>query len=279
MKSLRMALISAAMAVVCLPLLSKNTLVESRWTPAPVPIDADKAKWEPESFVRQKSVDVDYAFKNDASNLFCMLVFNDPKYLSSIAATGITLWVSADGKDTRNSGIHFYLKTVTPDGLIAFLESRGQTLTDERKQEIKAKSQYVVFACDLVDKKGQVTPHPGSVSGLFRSARSGKITTYEFLVPVALLSAAAGEGKWDASKPVTLGFEWGGMTNEMRRKRAGEIGDRNARATSENSDFAASVRGGGESAGARTPSGSFEGMQRGPQKHDFWLELTIAREK
>lgn len=209
MKSSKIGLIVAAVSLVGLPLLAKNAVVASRWTAAPVQINADMAKWEPDSLARQKSVDIDFAFKNDAANLYCVLVFNDPKYLSSIAATGITFWVNADGKNSRSSGIHFYQRKYTPDGLIKLMESRGEVLTDQKRQNIKAGREYVLVACDLINKKGQVVPHAGSAKGVFRSAKDGKSTIYEFLVPMSLVGAAAGEGKWDVSKPLTLGVEWG----------------------------------------------------------------------
>jgi len=279
MKRFRAAILAVCIGLIYLPLLAKDPAVSSRWTAAPVPVDADRAKWEPESLTRQKSVDIDYAFKNDAANLYGLLVFNDPKYLSSITTTGITIWVDTAGKDARTSGLHLYQKAVTPDGLIAFLESRGDVLTDEKKQEIKTKRQYIIYACDLVDKKGRVIAHPGPDKGLFRSAKDGKTTIYEFLLPLSLLRAAAGEGQWDTGKPLTLGFEWGGMTDEMRRARAARIGESGSRASEENSDIRGSIGAETDNAGARAPSASLEGMLRGPKKHDFWLELTLAQQK
>jgi hypothetical protein len=48
-----------------------------------------------------------------------------------------------------------------------------------------------------------------------------------------------------------------------------------ARASAENSDFKDSMHGRGN-AGFRAPTGSPEGMLKGPKKHDFWINLKIA---
>jgi hypothetical protein len=277
MDRLRSVAVVVSTALLGLPLLAKEAVVQSRWTAAPLTVDAVRAKWDQDTLLRQKSFDVEYGFSNDAENLYCLFVFNDPKYLSSIAATGMTFWVGAGGKETRSAGLRFYQKTVTADGLIAFLEGRGETLTDEKKQGFRTKQRYVLFVCDLVNKKGDTIPHPGAANGVFRSARAGHVTTYEFLIPLALLKTAAGEGQWNPLKPITLGFEWGGMTAEMRKARAAEIGDAGARASGADSDFGAFMTSEGESAAFRAPSSSLEGMRYGPKKHAFWVEIALAQ--
>lgn len=71
----------------------------------------------------------------------------------------------------------------------------------------------------------------------------------------------------------------GGMTEEMRKNRAAEVGDSGSRAMGQGSDLETSIRGGDEDAASRAPSSSLAGMMRGPKKYDFWLDLTIAPQK
>lgn len=82
----------------------------------------------------EKSVSVDYAFCNDGRNLCVLFMFKDPKFLSSIDATGITIYANTSGKKDKDSGIRFLKKVLTAEELIAWMESQGSTLPEEKKE-------------------------------------------------------------------------------------------------------------------------------------------------
>jgi hypothetical protein len=254
----------------------EKKIVESKWTAAPVQIDGVQADWAQDTLETEKSVAASYAFKNDANFLYLLFVFNDPKFVSSIEATGMTLWLNAEGKEKKLHGLRFYRKMLNPDQFIQHLEKEGQLLTDEKKQEIKAKPGYILFACDTVNKKGEVVPHPGAGSGTYRMARVQKSMAYEFVIPMALLADPASKIQWDASKPLKVGFEWGGMTEEMKKARAAQIGAQGAQAGAEGATWDEYMGGeGGE--GFSAPSASLAAMRRAPKKYDFWIDLKIAQ--
>lgn len=253
---------------------------ESQWTAAPVLIDGQLKEWPPESLQTYEDYGIQYGFKNDAYFLYCALVFNDPKYLSSLEASGMTFWINPE-KEKKTYGFRFYRKAITADQLILEMEKGGTPLTDERRAQIKAKRFYQLFACDVVDKKGNIVPHPGVSGGTYRLAKVEKALVLEYIIPLALLKDPNAATAFDPAKPLKVGFEWGGMTDEMRRQRASEIGDQNARGG--NGDVAMAVSGGvgerSESDSGGASSASLEGMRRGPKKYDFWIDLKLAEKK
>ena len=95
-----------------LALPAKTAPVQSRWQKSPLKIDGDISDWLAPSFHAEKSVQVDYAFGNDAENLYLIFVFKDQKYLSSLAQTGFTVWFNDQGKKKKTLGVRFQKKTL-----------------------------------------------------------------------------------------------------------------------------------------------------------------------
>jgi len=281
MKARKTVYILVAALLSALPLAAqkdKAQVVESVWTPTPLQIDGQAADWTPESLALWKEFNINYGFKNDANFLYLIAVFNDPKFLSSLDQTGMFFWINAEGKDKKTHGFHLYQKVVTADQLIAQMEQSGQTLPEEKKKELKARPQYKMFACDVVNKKGEAIPHPGTGTGTYRYTRGKTNAVFEAVVPLPLLSDPAAKTKLDPYNPFKFGIEWGGMTEEMKKQRAAQIGDQGARASAGESDLESQL-GGGEGADFRAPSASLAGMRRGPKQYSFWLNLKIADKK
>ena len=261
------------LAVLVLPLAAKDKFVQSKFTPTPLQIDAKIEEWTPDEILTEEKVGAKFAVRNDASYLYVMLSLDDPKFQSSVEQTGLTFWIYPELKDKKTHGLHFYRKTVTVDELIKEMESQGQTLTPERKTELKARPQYQVFACDVVNKKGEAVPHPGLTgTATYRTAQAQKTKVFEFVVPIVLLDDPKSEMKIDPAKPFKFGMEWGGMTEQMKRERANQLGDRSAQASASG----ASDNFAGEGGGFNAPGGSLTAMRGGPKKYEFWFDLKIA---
>ncbi len=279
----RIGFIIAVCALIIPAAAKDKIIIESRPMTVPIQVDGNPAEWPPESLALEKDVNVSYAFQNNAANLYVLFQFNEARYVSSIEATGLTLWINNDGKEKNNYGLHFYRKTVPAAELIRILESDGQTLTDDKKKEFMSRPQYMIWASDVINKKGEAIPHPGISGGTFRMAKTPKTVVYELILPLALLSDPGAEKKWDASQPLKVGFEWGGLTEEMRRDQAANIGDQSVRASGGATDLGSEISGGGgEGAGFRAPGSSLAGM-RGIaskyKKYDFWIDLKIFQSK
>jgi hypothetical protein len=280
MKTRNVLTIAGAVLVLALAGLAADKVIQSVWAPEPLVIDGKADEWAADSLTTEKSVDVSYGFKNDDKNLYLFFKFNDAKkYMSSIEQSGFTLWVNLEGKDKKIYGLKFYRKPVTGDELIKVLERQGQTLDDAKKQEIKSKPQYVLFACDSMNKKGDFIPHPaGTHLSTYRTVRAGNTASYEFVVPFDILSDPSTNAKVDPAKPLTLGFEWGGATPQQLQAAAAAIGDQGARTSTGGGDLSSYMGGGEGGGGFNAPGASLAGMRRQiPKKYDFWATVQLAQ--
>lgn len=262
---------------------AKDVPVTSRWLAAPLLIDGQNQDWAGDALATEKGVKVDYAFGNDGRNLYVLFIFNDPKFLSTIDATGITIYFSPAGKKEKDFGVRFMKKNVGPDEVIATFEKRGMALTEEKKQEIRATPKYNLFLADAVDKDGKVivpTQNPADVDPpAFRSARQGNLVIYEFRVPLVardLHPAGVGAAPGQA---IRLGFEWGGLTEEMKKAMASNMGGQGTRAGATDVSMDETLRGGDESEGMSmgSSSPSLARMRMGPKKHSFWVDVALAQ--
>jgi hypothetical protein len=66
---------------------SKPVIVENKLVVAPLKIDGSIEDWDRNALNSQKKVDFDYAFMNDAENLYVLFIFKIQKFLSSISMT------------------------------------------------------------------------------------------------------------------------------------------------------------------------------------------------
>ncbi len=202
--------------------LSAEQIVQSKWAAPPPSIDGQFEEWQDDTMAFQKNVGVEYALRNDGSNLYAIFIFKDPKYLSSIEMTGMTLYASTTGKKDKDYAVKFFKKTVNGEQLVAYMEKQGQPLSEERKQELIDKPQFVVFEATAVNKKGEEIFPSGPVPDVdlpgFRYGRQQDQIVYEFRIPLCSRDHhPAGIGA-EPGKDIKLGFEWGGMTAEMKEK-------------------------------------------------------------
>jgi hypothetical protein len=269
--------IAAACLALPSPAADKPPL-ESAWTATPIQIDGQLEEWPEAALQQNKDFEVRYAFKNDANFLYCVFVFDNPRYLSSLEQSGLTFWINPE-KERRTYGFRFYQKQVSADQLIELMEKNGTTLTAQKKAELKLKPRYQIYACDVLDKKGNILPRqPGTANSTYRAARVQKRMILEYAIPLALLTDPNQKPALDPARPFHLGFEWGGMTEEMRKQMAADVGGDNVRANSRAADMST---GGEESGvlrdGGLAPSASLaDGMRRMPKKYDFWIDLKLG---
>jgi len=271
-KRLLSGLLMISFVLLFLPavLLAENA-VQSKWASSPLHIDGKNEEWLEDSMSFEKSVAVEYAFRNDDRNLYVLFIFKDPKFLSSIEMTGITLYFNTLGKKSKDYGVKFVRKMVNGDQLIARLESQGFALTEEKKQEIKAKPQYVIFDAAAVNKKGEEIPPAGAHQGIdlpgFMIMIQQDLVSYELRIPLASRELhPAGIGA-EPGKDIKVGFEWGGMTKEMREKMKGMRG---AAGTTTGADLDAERSTGNYLGPAPT-------VPAGPKKYSFWVDVKLAK--
>jgi hypothetical protein len=180
------------------------------------------------------------------------------------------MYASASGKKDKDWGVRYIKKTVSGEQLIEYLEKMGQPLAEERQQELKGKPQLILFAATAVNKKGEEIFPAGLVQGIdlpgFRTGRQENMVLYEFRVPLASREAhPAGIGA-EPGKDIKIGFEWGGLTKEMKEAMRGR-----ARGTGTGSDMS-----------QETATGSYMGSTpstgaAGPKKYSFWVDVKLAQ--
>lgn len=254
---------------------SEDIAVTSTWAVEPPRIDGLSDDWQEDTFSSEKKINVHYAVRNDAQNMYVLLVFKDKKSLSTIFQTGITLYYDVTGKKKKDYAHNFARKQVTGDELIAYLEKQGQTLTEEKKQSIKAKDAYMVYMAEKTGKKNKKESDTASgadaLRPIFRMNIQAGAVIYEFKLPL-IKSETSPEGIGiEPGQSLNVGFEWGGMTDEMRKKM-------NRALAAAGGDVSGESRAGGTIDSTRGRGRMPRGSRGAPKKHSFWINVKLAQE-
>lgn len=258
----------------CIVGFSKDKEVEGIWASTPVKIDGSNSDWSGDPLIFENKVKVDYAFRNDSENLYVLFIFKDTEYLSSINQTGMTLWVDTQGKKKKNYGIKFQRKRLSADAYISLLEKRLGPMPEEKKKEIKSKPAYIVYLNEVIDEKGKSFMAIGPTAPSFKSMHEKKknMMIYEFRIPLKKAEdQPAGIGT-EPGKVLKVGFEWGGMTKEMRaemmkrRAASGKVSDREAGISEDVTQERDGVT------GSQTMP-----FRKPPKKYSFWVDVKLAQ--
>ena len=252
---------------------SKEKGVKSLWAASSVKIDGFKDDWAEVAVAAEKKVKIDYAFKNDAENLYVLYIFKDPKYLSSISLTGIMLWFNSEGKKKKNYGIKFMQKQISADALIARTEKEKGPLPEDQKKEIRNNPFYLINDIEIVNKKSKSRSQPSESSEIkpaaFRVMKQQNLLVFEFAIPLKRMMEQTSGVEIEPGKRVKVGFEWGGMTEEMKaevRKRSAAL----ERTRSTEGELTDDMKAG---AGSSVPMG----LLSGPKKYSFWVDVQLAK--
>jgi len=273
-------MVIAGTAVLAGPCLAQDKAVASLWTEFPVKMDGLTQDWQDVTFLTDKKSKAEYAFKNDGQNLFILFVFKEPQSLSTLEASGMTVYYTLDGKKKKSDGLRFVKRQLTAEQLIASLENKGEALTEQRKAAILSQPAYVFYEGELVNPpKGTAQAAPADDIDLptFRNQRQQKVSAFEYRIPLERAAKVGGLGA-KPGQTVTLGFEWGGMTKEMIAVQLTRTAEASTRAQSGGSSIEASISGGDDSVPGGGMGGAPSGMARNPmaKKHSFWVNVKLA---
>ena len=271
-------MLAAALLALPAPGTAKDKPVQSAWAAEPVKVDGLDLEWPAASLASDEDTKVAYGFRNDEKDLYLVFVFNDPKSMSSIDATGLTVFFNAEGKKKKDNGVVFKARRVNAQELVAAWEKEGQIVSDERKRELAARPFYVLYESEVINKK-QDKPEavpPGAVPATppyFRNALKEKVAVYEIRIPLSRAGQPGGIGVAPGAA-IKLGFEWGGMTEDMRKAMMARRAAAGSQAVSMDTSMEDSLRDGDEGIdGGREGSSPF---LRGPKKRSFWIDLKLA---
>lgn len=264
------------MLALCAPGISKDVVVQSVWATTPVKIDGSTDDWQGDALTLYKKTKVDYAFRNDSENLYVLFIFKNPrKFMSTINETGMTLWLNTEGENNKNYGIKFQIKTVSADNYISLLERMGMSVPEEKKKEIRKKPTYRVFHNEVIDKEGAASLIEATTIGPVWNFGGKKELIYEFRIPLR-----RGEGQpvgigTEPGKSIKVGFEWGGLTDEMKKER---LAKQIEGSTSGRAESGTTLTGERRVSGSGTGSsglGSFSRIRA--KKYSFWTDVTLAQ--
>jgi hypothetical protein len=272
----RTLLLSLLVLAVCLAGFSKEKTIASIWRGSPLSIDGKDDDWEGDTLSFEKKFEVDYAFKNDAENLYVLFIFKDQLFLSTIKDTGITLWINTKGKKKKKYGITFKMIQVSADSLISILEKQKGPLPEAEKNRIMSKPSYTFYQGDVRDRKGNILT-PDALGGelsmpVFRLEPKQKMMVYEFVMPLRILENLSVKHKMEPGKMVKIGFEWGGLTERMKAQRMARL----ERATTKEAEHGAKDVRGGEVQKIGSEAAVPE-LRKGPRKYSFWVDVKLAQ--
>ncbi len=283
-KILHTLFIGFLVLVLCSPGMAKKkkeTVVGSQWAQNPVIVDGVFNEWDKNTFSSQKKVIVNYAFKNDAKNLYILFVFKNTKFLSTNGLTGMNIFFAPEGKKAGDNGIKFTARQVTADGYIALMEKELGPVTDAKKEQIRANAAYILYGHEMISK--------GESGGLkllgpvFRNKREQRTVIFEFAIPFEKLAELSPEIGAEPGKGLEVGFEWGGMTKAIKKDLAGRIGDQatsGAGGASAAGDLASERRVSSGMGSLENSASQLERMRRmQPKKYSFNVSIKLAQSK
>jgi hypothetical protein len=278
-------LLGFAILAFCIPGFSEDKIVASQWTAAPVKIDGLNSDWDTQALNFEKKTNMDYAFRNDAENLYVLIVFKDPKFLSSISLTGMTIWFNSEVNKKKDFGIRFMNRPISADQYIAMLEEKTGAVSEAQKAQIRANQRYMFYDHELINKtskeaRSKFTETQDLKIPLFRNSSQEKTAVYEFSVPLKRMAELSAEIGADLGRTIQVCFEWGGANKRMKEAAAAQIGSEGARATPEGATGDLTTerdyRGGIGDVEGQTES--LAAMRRRiPKQYSFWATVKLAQ--
>jgi hypothetical protein len=276
MRTLWARLISVGLALFVSGLaLARDRQAESRWTASPLKVDGLNDEWLKDSLYTEKRLGVGYAFKNDARDLYILFVFENPRSIDAVEATGMAVYFRSGGDEKKGGGFRFVQEFIPVDQFIALLENQGRSLTDEDKGFLRTRYQYPVFEAYAIDGKGRPAPRSGQVAEgeqpAFSAAKTEKGMIYEFRIPLASCSPRPGGPGATHGQSIRIGFEWGGSSRKVLKAKASW--------QSPESLVSGDVNTGWGETRAQEFLSSFDGMSRPSletKAYSFWADVSVA---
>lgn len=252
-------------------------IVQSQWATAPVRIDGANQEWQDAAIFVDKGSKAEYALRNDGEFLYILFVFKSQPALSTYEVSGMRVYFGLAGRKDKSTGFHFVKRSLTADELIANMEKGGAVLTEEKRAEIRKQKGYMTYEGVPVDpKKAADQPAAGKVEQpTFRDKLSRQVSVVEFRIPLARLVEAGAAATPGAS--IKLGFEWGGMTAEMRSAYMARQADAGVQARPGGGDLGSQLGGGYEGNESGGGGGAMGGRpDPRTRKHSFWIDVKLA---
>jgi len=205
---------------------SEREGVLSTWPASPIIIDGLDEEWAEEVVCFENKYKVKYGFKNDENNLYILFKFNDLSYLSSIDNTGMIIWLSSEKEKKKDYGIRFLRKKVPTETFLYLLDQQRGAIPEEDKEQIRKKPFHFVYSIQVIRKKessSEIVKNQESLHAHFRCISAKERVTYEFVIPFKMEGDFASRTGIKPGQIMNVNFEWGGLTEEMKKERIKRI--------------------------------------------------------
>jgi hypothetical protein len=255
------------------PGFSKDKVVESKWAAAPLTIDGFDVDWAGTPMNAADDGMAEYAVKNDGTYLYLLFSIKNPKFLTTIGKTGLTVYFSPDLKKSKDRGLRLVRRGIPTEAFISSVEKNGGTISEEQKAQLRTRPYQIIFYCDPIGKKSdKAAATQASVTQttpVYTAVGNQNFVVFECRIPLSREGNDAGIGA-EPGKPIKLGFEWGGSPSDIKGMVQGP-GEK----PPQDVDSAAQEL---QEGAPDIDTGSLDSMQirRRPKKYTFWLDLTLA---
>jgi len=208
--------------ITAVPAFSEDLAARSGRAAGTMLIDGLADDWSEDPMTAHEKTKVEFAFRNDADNLFLILVFKDPLFQSTLEKSGVTVYFNSRGENKKERGIKFTKLMLTADQLIARRRSQGREPTEQQIAEIRTKPFHPLFLYDIVNKKDRerMAAAKPPLYPDFNAAVDGNVWIFEFKIPlVKNENQPFGIGA-EPGRDVKIGIEWGGRTEPPSQQEA-----------------------------------------------------------
>lgn len=205
---------------------SETKEILSIWPASPLKINGSDEEWAKEAICIEKKIKVNYAFQNDENNLYVLFKFNDISYLSSIDKTGMTIWFNTERKKKKDCGIVFLKKKVQTETFLSLLRQQRGAISEEDKEKLIKNPYHFIYLIQVINKKAsssETVESKESPRAFFMSASTKEEVVYEFVIPLKSEGDFAADRGIKPGQIIKVGFEWGGLTEEMKAERIKKI--------------------------------------------------------
>jgi hypothetical protein len=253
--------------------ISEAKEILSVWPASPLKINGSDEEWGKEAVYFEKKIKVNYAFQNDENNLYILFKFNDPSYLSSIDKTGITIWFDKEKRKKKDCGITFLKKKIPTEIFLSLLEQQRGAITEEDREQLSKEPYHFIYQKQVINKKAsssKIVENRESPPALFMSTSTKEEVVYEFVIPMESDGDFAANTGLKPGQVIKVGFEWGGLTEEMKRERIKKIEEMTEKKGIPEARIEQTLR------MERVLDTDFNKSSQEPKKYALWVDVRLA---
>jgi len=221
----RLALVLPVLCLASVASAATVPAVRSGKLAAPIRLDGKADEWAGVPRILDPKAGAEFAFQNDARNLYVLVVIKLPASVQSVEATGMTILGRPGGSRKLAKGALFLSREISADGYIVWRESQGAVLTEADKAEIRKTPRRPITVAFAIDAKGSsygpLRKQSDAFPPDFGASQQDSEAVYEFRLPLASPDFVAGGIGGAPGASIRISLEWGGTDRRNLSTQAG----------------------------------------------------------